>query len=38
MTAGNSNYADIEKFRFDFLFRKVASGEISSQETPIGSA
>ncbi|MFA6815774.1 MAG: hypothetical protein WCS73_05715 [Lentisphaeria bacterium] len=21
MTAGNSNYTDIEKFRFDFLFR-----------------
>ena len=33
MSAGNSNYADIEKFRFDFLFRKVAGGEISSQET-----
>jgi len=33
MTAGNSNYANIEKFRFDFLFRKVAGGEIPSQKT-----
>ncbi|MFA6817242.1 MAG: hypothetical protein WCS73_13225, partial [Lentisphaeria bacterium] len=33
MTAGNSNYADIEKFRLDFLFRKVTGGEIPSQET-----
>jgi len=33
MTAGNSNYADIEKFRSDFLFRKVAGGNVPSQET-----
>jgi len=33
MTAGNSSYGDIEKFRSDFLFRKVAGGKISSQET-----
>jgi len=33
MTAGNSNYADIEKFCFDFLFCKVAGGDVPSQET-----
>ncbi|MFA6816524.1 MAG: transposase [Lentisphaeria bacterium] len=33
MTAGNSNYADIEKFRPDFLFRKVAGSSVPSQET-----
>ena len=33
MTAGNSSYADIEKFRSDFLFRKVAGDKIPSQET-----
>jgi len=33
MAAGNSNSADIEKFRSDFLFRKVAGGDIPSQET-----
>jgi hypothetical protein len=26
MTAGNSSYADIEKFRSDFLFRRLAGG------------
>lgn len=33
MTAGNSNYSDVEKFRSDFLFRKVAGGNVPSQET-----
>ena len=33
MTAGNSSYADIEKFRSDFLFRRLAGGSVPSQET-----
>ena len=33
MTAGNSSYADIEKFRYDFLFRRLAGGSVPSQET-----
>jgi hypothetical protein len=33
MTAGNSSYADIEKFRSDFLSRRLAGGGAPSQET-----
>ena len=33
MTAGNCNYADVEKFRSDFLFRQVVGGDVPSQES-----
>ena len=32
-TAGECDYADIEKFRDDFLFRGLACGEVPSQES-----
>ncbi|MFA6815325.1 MAG: hypothetical protein WCS73_03430 [Lentisphaeria bacterium] len=32
MTISNSNYTNIEMFRFDFLFHKIANGEIPSLE------
>ncbi|MGI6355356.1 MAG: IS1380 family transposase [Lentisphaeria bacterium] len=33
MTAGNSSYADIQKFRSDFLFCRIVGGAAPSQET-----
>ncbi len=33
MAAGDSGYADIEKFRSDFLFRRLVGGDVPSQET-----
>ena len=33
MAAGNCNYADVEKFRSDFLFRQVVGGKVPSQES-----
>ena len=33
MTVGNSSYADIEKFRSDFLFCRIVGGAAPSQET-----
>ncbi len=33
MTAGNSSYADIQKFRSDFLFCRIVGVVAPSQET-----